>query len=343
MTRSFQFPRFTVTGSFFLSLVFAILSSGPAGAISDDEDRLLRAGAERADGNGSRTDTIRGRHGVLGKGESPAVIGLLADKTLDEGEELVQALREMQPRSVFRDCKECPEMVVVPAGRFRMGDVNGGGESDEQPVHEVTIAYPFAVGRYEVMFAEWDACAADVGCTHRPGDQGWGRENRPVINVSWDDAQAYVRWLLRETGKPYRLLSEAEWEYVARAGTTTEYPWGDDIGTNEANCGGCSSRGGAIKRRHPWGVSIPTLLVCSIWWGTCGNGWRTVGTIATAGPRLMAALGRAGVVASAWCAAGPGAASMRRTCAPRTATGTAPASGNTRAGFGLPGRSPRES
>ena len=142
----------------------------------------------------------------------------------------------------FRDCDECPDMVVVPAGRFRMGDLSGDGESDERPVHAVTITSPFAVGKYELTFAEWDACVAASGCTHRPDDKGWGRGTRPVINVSWNDVQEYVRWLSRETGKPYRLLSEAEWEYAARAGSTTEYHWGDNIGTNKANCDGCGSQ-----------------------------------------------------------------------------------------------------
>ena len=107
----------------------------------------------------------------------------------------------------------------------------------------MTISQPFAVGKYEVTFAEWDACVADGGCGgHRPEDSGWGRGRRPVINVSWDDAKAYVRWLNRKTGKQYRLPSEAEWEYAARAGTTTRYNWGDDIGRNRANCANCGSR-----------------------------------------------------------------------------------------------------
>ena len=146
--------------------------------------------------------------------------------------------------SVFRDCAECPEMVVVPAGSYRMGSPMDEAErdADEGPVHRVTIDEPFAVGRYEVTFAQWDACHADGGCSHRSDDQGWGRGNRPVIDVSWNDAQEYVGWLSGETGRAYRMLSESEWEYVARAGTTTRYWWGDDIGHNRANCNGCGSR-----------------------------------------------------------------------------------------------------
>ena len=145
--------------------------------------------------------------------------------------------------SSFRDCAGCPEMVVVPAGSYLMGSPEDevDRDPDEGPVHRVTIDEPFAVGRYEVTFAEWDACHADGGCTHLPDDQGWGRGTRPVVDVSWNDAEEYVRWLSGETGKRYRLLSESEWEYAARAGTTTRYWWGDDIGPNRANCDGCGS------------------------------------------------------------------------------------------------------
>ena len=107
---------------------------------------------------------------------------------------------------------------------------------EELPPHDVTIA-PFAVGKYEVTFAEWDACVAAGGCTHRPELKGWGRGTQPVAAVSWADAQEYVRWLSRKTGKPYRLLSEAEWEYVARAGTTTQYWWGNEAHYAHANYG----------------------------------------------------------------------------------------------------------
>ena len=136
----------------------------------------------------------------------------------------------MGPGSVFRDCAACPEMVVVPAGSFMMGSpASEEFRWDyEGPRHRVTIGSPFAVGVYEVTFAEWDACVGAGGCGgYRPGDEEWGRGSRPVINVSWDDAQAYVQWLSRETGARYRLLSEAEWEYVARAGTQTARYWGE--------------------------------------------------------------------------------------------------------------------
>lgn len=145
------------------------------------------------------------------------------------------------------------EMVVIPAGTFRMGCVSGVGcDDDERPVHQVTIE-AFAVSKHEVTFAQWDACVAGGGCLdaaaesrrqrrrgHRPDDEGWGRGNRPVVNVSWDDAQAYVRWLSSETGATYRLLSESEWEYAARAGSSTAYSWGNEMGSGRrADCSGC--------------------------------------------------------------------------------------------------------
>ena len=138
----------------------------------------------------------------------------------------------LRPGQVFRDCPDvCPEMVVLPAGDFMMGS---NAYDSEKPPRKVAIQRPFAVGKFEVTFAEWDACAAAGGCKHRPGDQGWGRGRRPVINVSWHDVQEYAAWLSRKTGKTYQLLSEAEWEYAARAGTTTLYAFGDTISKSQA-------------------------------------------------------------------------------------------------------------
>ena len=134
-------------------------------------------------------------------------------------------------------------MVVVPAGEFMMGSPANekDHQANEEPLHRVTIARPFAVSSFEVTFDQWDVCVAKGTCAHVPaGSMGGGTE--PIITVSWDDVQQYVAWFSKMTGRPYRLLSEAEWEYAARAGTTTAYSWGDEIGKNNANCRGCGSR-----------------------------------------------------------------------------------------------------
>jgi formylglycine-generating enzyme required for sulfatase activity len=156
----------------------------------------------------------------------------------------------LKPGQSFKDCAgDCPEMVVIPAGSFTMGSpqAEAGRQSNEAPRHNVTIAKPFAVSKFQVTFAEWDACAAHGDCSAHVDDRGWGRNRKPVINVSWDDAQHYVTWLSNMTGKTYRLLTEAEYEYAARAGTETAYPWGDDVGSNHANCAGCGSRWDAAQ------------------------------------------------------------------------------------------------
>jgi formylglycine-generating enzyme required for sulfatase activity len=145
-----------------------------------------------------------------------------------------------KPGDRFQECASCPEMMVVPAGEFTMGSEVGG--KDEKPSHKVMIAKPFAVGRFSVTFDEWDGCVAHGGCTYRPGDNSWGRGRQPVINVSWHDLKEYLTWLSKQTGKTYRRLTEAEWEYAARAGTTTRYSWGNEIGKNNANCHRCGSQ-----------------------------------------------------------------------------------------------------
>jgi len=135
-------------------------------------------------------------------------------------------------------------MVALPAGEFTMGSPAGETDRkyDEGPQHKVAITTEFAVGKFEVTFDEWDACVVLGGCAYQPPDQkGWGRGTTPVINVGWDDAQHYVAWLTKRTNKPYRLLSEAEWEYAARAGSDKAYPWGEQIGVKNANCDGCKS------------------------------------------------------------------------------------------------------
>jgi formylglycine-generating enzyme required for sulfatase activity len=171
-------------------------------------------------------------------------------------------------RDRLKDGSEGPEMVWIAAGSFQMGDIQGGGYSDEKPVHRVSITQPFAMGRYEVTFAEYDKFAEATG-REKPSDRGWGRGNRPVINVSWHDAVAYAEWLSEQTGKKYRLPTEAEWEYAARGGTSTKYWWGNNIGKNRANCRGCGSRWDG-KSTAPVGSFAPNPFGL---YDTAGNVW----------------------------------------------------------------------
>lgn len=140
--------------------------------------------------------------------------------------------------SVFRDCAGCPEMVVVAGGKFMMGSSTDDelGEKDEFPAHP-EIIQKLAAGRFDVTFDEWQTCVNDDGCSAKKGltDEGWGRGRRPMLHVTWSDAKAYAAWLSRRTGAPYRLPTESEWEYLARAGTSTPYWTGDSIDSSEAN------------------------------------------------------------------------------------------------------------
>lgn len=142
------------------------------------------------------------------------------------------------PVKTSADCTKCPDMVVIPGGTFAMGSPPTEMYRGSETQHRVTIP-AFALGRYEVTFAQWDACVSDGGCGGLKADDfGWGRGNRPAIGVNWNDAKAYVAWLSKKTGKPYRLPSESEWEYAARAGTTTAYHSGDAITPKQANFDG---------------------------------------------------------------------------------------------------------
>lgn len=157
-------------------------------------------------------------------------------------------LAGMAPGTVFRDCAECPELVVIPAGSFVMGSPadEQGRYDDEGPQHRVTIARAFAAGKFEVTFDEWDGCVRAGGCSHSPSDEGWGRGRRPVTNVSWQDAKQYAEWLSRKTGKSYRLLTEAEWEYAARAGTTTAFSTGPTNNPTQANYDATQAYAGSV-------------------------------------------------------------------------------------------------
>jgi formylglycine-generating enzyme required for sulfatase activity len=172
-----------------------------------------------------------------------------------------------------------PEMVVIPAGSFLMGSREGEPErsDDEGPQHRVTLLRPFAIGRYAVTFEEYDAFCSATG-RDKPGDQGWGRARQPVINVSWDDAVAYCQWLSGQTGKPYRLPSEAEWEYAARAGTKTPFHFGATLSTAQANYNGNRPyRSGAKGEYRQCTVAVGTLPANA--WGLYevhGNVWEWV-------------------------------------------------------------------
>jgi len=167
----------------------------------------------------------------------------------------------------FADCEVCPEMIPIHGGRFHMGrqlrrrDILLGrlGLKELPELRSVEVA-PFAIGRTEVTFAQWDACVADGGCRgYRPVDSGWGRDSRPVIHVSWGDAQDYVSWLSHKTGHRYRLPSEAEWEFAARAGKTTPFSWGRRPDRNFANFGKevCPPCSGEIGGRDVWVYTAP--------------------------------------------------------------------------------------
>ncbi len=187
-----------------------------------------------------------------------------------------------QPGETFSDLLSSgepgPEMVVVPAGEFLMGcfgtppplpGVECHGR--EEPVHRVEILRSFAVSKYEVTFEDYDRFTT---ANERADDDGWGRGRRPAINVSWLEAHAYAEWLSRETGETYRLLSEAEWEYAARAGSSTRLDWGN----NKANCGNCGSRWDGKQTApvgsfpaNPWGLH-DTLGNVGEWVQDCWNG-----------------------------------------------------------------------
>jgi formylglycine-generating enzyme required for sulfatase activity len=150
-------------------------------------------------------------------------------------------------------------MVVIPAGKFIMGSKNG--RKRELPLHRVRIPKPLAIGRFEVTFNEFDACVAAGGCNKKPFDRGWGRGKRPVMNVLIGDIAEYAAWLSKKSGARYRLPSEAEWEYAARAGTSSGYWWGDQMRAGAANCRKCGSEWSGQKTApvgrfepNPWGI-----------------------------------------------------------------------------------------
>ena len=249
---------------------------------------------------------------------------IAAEKEAKRRAEEIEERETLAARKRFQDCDGGPQMVVVPSGEYVMGTEGDEYPSDynERPAHLVTIARPFAVGVFEVTAAEWDACVSGGVCEwNSPWGRGGGGDG-PAIHVSWEDAQGYVWWLSRETGKDYRLLSESEWEYVARAGTTTAYHFGSYIYRNQANSvsiGETRNRSARIRR---------TNSGCTTCTGTCGSGWRIAGTTTTGGRRRMGVRGGNWIAVGECCVAARGS-SVRRSCVPRTATRETLRSGTT--------------
>ncbi len=235
-------------------------SSASAEAIREIQDLLAARGYRPGPADG-----------VWGEQTTQALQAFLRDSgqpqppTLTETRRLLRtvAQRPVVQRTTnkpFQDCPMCPEVIEVPAGSFLRGSpaFEESRKDAEGPRHEVTISQPLAVGIYEVTFAQWDACVRDGGCRgYRPGDEGWNRGQQPVINVSWEDAQAYVAWLSEKTDLPYRLLSEVEWEYVARAETQTPFHTGETITPQQANYySKYSYKGGRVGPSREQPVSV---------------------------------------------------------------------------------------
>ncbi|RJG07862.1 hypothetical protein D3870_05555 [Noviherbaspirillum cavernae] len=148
--------------------------------------------------------------------------------------------------SELNDCAGCPAMVALPGGTFTMGSTTG--DPSEKPPRRVTISTPFAIGKYEVTVEQWNACIEAGECPRNGGNPNSQPKNTPVRDVSWDDAQKYVKWLSKTSGHSYRLPTEAEWEYAARGGTSTQYWWGEQMRKGTANCKDCG---------EPWQQDSP--------------------------------------------------------------------------------------
>ena len=251
----------------------------PATGFLDATDATtLRAAASEADRVAERRRAEAAAEAERRRVEAEAAEAERQRASVAERRRLAELRR---PGRVFRDdCDGCPELVVIPAGTFRMGSPASeeGRDDDEGPQHRVTLR-SFALGVTEVTFDEWEACVRGGGCNgYRPGNRGWGRGSRPVINVSWNDAQAYVSWLSSATGAGYRLPSESEWEYAARGGTATPFHTGATISTDQANYDGdyvygSGRRGTYRERTTPAGTFPPNAFGL---YDVHGNVWEWV-------------------------------------------------------------------
>lgn len=159
----------------------------------------------------------------------------------------------------FSDCSVCPEMVALPLGSFRQGDLQGSGDDDEQPVHDVRLVQRLALARTEVTYRHWDFCVQAGRCEILPeeGGDARNRPDRPVQNVSWNDTQKFIAWLKDVSGEIYRLPSESEFEYAARAGSQTRFAWGDEPSRQHANYGTDECCDGHVEAADKWFNTAP--------------------------------------------------------------------------------------
>jgi formylglycine-generating enzyme required for sulfatase activity len=221
------------------------LEHWPASDHADQARQMLRSAQDRANDDGAWA-------AAQSLGSKDALQGYI--DAFPAGAHVTAALQAMdhatlRPGKRFRDCPDCPEMLVLPAGSFQQGSEDPAASPAEQPLREVAIARPFAIGVFEVTLAQWDACQAAGGCAQALSDNGWGRGLRPAIMVSWEDAQQYIAWLAETTGQGYRLPSESEWEYAARAGARGDWPASGPTGIcAQANLAGTETD---FEWRHP--------------------------------------------------------------------------------------------
>jgi len=235
--------------------VDAYLAAWPGGLHADEARSLRRTLQDAADDRrafeaAAKLNTIAAYQSYLNAFPKGASV----TKALQAVDDLT-----LRPGKIFRDCPDCPSMVVVPAGSFWQGSDEqlSGVLKKETPRRMVTIAEPFAVGVFEVTFAQWDACVAAGGCSTQPTDNGWGRGDRPVIMVSWNDAVEFAAWLSEKTGQAYGLPSESQWEYVARAGEESDWLGGDPAAICQyGNIAGDES---GFRWQHP-GCADPAAL-----------------------------------------------------------------------------------
>jgi formylglycine-generating enzyme required for sulfatase activity len=232
-----------------LAVAAAIISVAAHAERSDTTDLLVRPNLE------TELAELKAKTAAMIAAALPRLAALPSQERLGANPEIWRV-----PGAVteFKDCANCPHMMVVPAGEFTMGSPPAEQQAEAQ--HRVTIATPFAVSTFEITFDDWDTCVRDGGCDNvRPNDEGWGRGRHPVIHMSFDLAKNYVTWLSRKTGKPYRLLTEAEWEYAARAGTTTTFAFGDTLSPGSANYNASTDGSGPSEENRQKTMPVGTF------------------------------------------------------------------------------------